>query len=447
VGVSIVQVLISEKTRRRVGVSNSLWKKWKLSANEFYTLSFGGRSLKTRLRRMKGKADELVLPLAQSSDLLLPFSKQVQATFKNNIIKIGPVIGLLTDIHPNYKSMFHEILQSKDYTSHYCFVFSPTDINWGKGEVMGWFFDGKDEQGFRWKKHTLPLPDVIYNRITYRSVEKSAEVKSLFRMAARHSKVKIFNPSFFSKQGIHRLLKNHPLAKDFLPDTRFSAVKRSITQLLAKHDEVFVKPGDGAEGLGIYKISKAGEGFSCHTERRITHFGNLEDLLTAASTEDWKRRYIVQQGIQLIQYNGRNIDFRVNLNKNIANNWVVSGVAGKAAGSESVTTHVRLGGQVYRCGDILNLVFGERSEEFRIKMESAAVTLAQAIEEEIGKPVGELGLDIGIDQDGRVWMFEANSKPGRSIFRYPGMEEEAAQSINLLFEYSYFLAGFGTCDE
>lgn len=312
---------------------------------------------------------------------------------------------------------------------------------------MGWFFDGKDEQGFRWKKHTLPLPDVIYNRITYRSVEKSAEVKSLFRMASRYSKVKIFNPSFFSKQGIHRLLKNHPLAKDFLPDTRFSAVKRSITQLLAKHDEVFVKPGDGAEGLGIYKISKAGEGFSCHTERRITHFGNLEDLLTAASTEDWKRRYIVQQGIQLIQYNGRNIDFRVNLNKNIANNWVVSGVAGKAAGSESVTTHVRLGGQVYRCGDILNLVFGERSEEFRIKMESAAVTLAQAIEEEIGKPVGELGLDIGIDQDGRVWMFEANSKPGRSIFRYPGMEEEAAQSINLLFEYSYFLAGFGTCDE
>lgn len=433
--------------RRRVGVSNSLWRKWKLSEDKFYTLSFGGRSLKTKLKRVKGKEEKLILPPAQSNDLLIPFPKQVQAFLQNNMIKIGPVIGLLTDIHPNYKSMFHEILQSKDYTSHYCFVFSPTDINWGRREVMGWFFDGKGEQGLRWKKHILPLPDVIYNRITYRSVEKSAEVKSLFRMAARHSKVKMFNPSFFSKQGIHRLLKNHPLAKEFLPDTRFSAAKRSITQLLAKHDELYIKPGDGAEGLGIYKISKAGEVFNCHTERQITQYGSLDDLLAMAASEDWKRRYIVQQGIRLIQYNGRNVDFRVNLNKNLKNDWVVSGIAGKAAGAESVTTHVRLGGQVYKCGDILGLVFEEQSEEFRRKIESAAVTLAQAIEEEIGKPVGELGLDIGIDQDGRVWMFEANSKPGRSIFRYPGMEAEAAQSINLLFEYSYFLAGFGAWDE
>ncbi|WP_158587529.1 YheC/YheD family protein [Neobacillus notoginsengisoli] len=391
---------------------------------------------------MKGKKERVILPPEQSDDLLLPFPKQVQATFRNNTIKIGPVIGLMTEIHPNYKTIFHEILQSEDYTNHYCFVFSPFDIDLDSGTVVGRFLDW-DEGERRWHKHTVPIPDVIYNRITYRSAERSSEVKSLFKRIHEDGEVKLFNPHFFSKQTIHKLLQYHPVVKEYLPETRFSATKRTIKQLLQKHDEIFIKPKDGTEGLGIYKITKAGMGYTCHTERQIIHYDSLSLLLNNITATEKARRYVVQQGIHLIQYNGRNIDFRVNMNKNIQNNWVVSGIAAKAAGAESVTTHVRLGGRVYTCNDILTRIFEDEAQKVRNKIEFAAIDLAIAIEEGIGKPVGELGLDIGIAKDGRVWMFEANSKPGRSIFKFPGLEEEGVHSLNLLYEYAYYLAGFG----
>ena len=57
-------------------------------------------------------------------------------------------------------------------------------------------------------------------------------------------------------------------------------------------------------------------------------------------------------------------------------------------------------------------------------------------------PVGEWGLDVAIDEDGRVYVFEANAKPGRAIFRHPNLRSAGRVSANLVVEYAASLAGY-----
>lgn len=58
----------------------------------------------------------------------------------------------------------------------------------------------------------------------------------------------------------------------------------------------------------------------------------------------------------------------------------------------------------------------ERADMIR-KLSVAALTVSRVLNEHIEGFIGEIGFDLGIDQAGKVWMFEANSRPGRSIFR------------------------------
>ncbi|TGV23672.1 YheC/YheD family protein, partial [Mesorhizobium sp. M00.F.Ca.ET.186.01.1.1] len=76
------------------------------------------------------------------------------------------------------------------------------------------------------------------------------------------------------------------------------------------------------------------------------------------------------------------------------------------------------------------------------RVSEASIRLATAIEQAKGIDLGELGLDMGIDIHGHVWMFEANSKPGRSIFKHSRLRQADQESRKLLVDYSCYLANF-----
>ena len=44
-----------------------------------------------------------------------------------------------------------------------------------------------------------------------------------------------------------------------------------------------------------------------------------------------------------------------------------------------------------------------------------ALTTAEALGE-VYPTLGEIGLDVGIDRDGRLWILEVNRQPGRSLW-------------------------------
>lgn len=90
----------------------------------------------------------------------------------------------------------------------------------------------------------------------------------------------------------------------------------------------------------------------------------------------------------------------------------------------------------------LQRMFGDRADEVLANMKKVAIDLALAIERNYPHLLGELGFDLGIDQDEHVWMFEANAKPGRSIFKHPSLRTEGQASIEHILDHCLFLSKF-----
>ena len=154
------------------------------------------------------------------------------------------------------------------------------------------------------------------------------------------------------------------------------------------------------------------------------------------------RGYVAQQGIRLIEIDGCPIDFRFHMHKNGKNQWVVVGIGAKKAGKGSVTTHLKNGGSLLTPEQALDRSFGSRGEEVLRYAKSVAISLAESIEAHQQHIIGELGFDIGIDKDEKVWMFEANAKPGRSIFKHPSLRVEGKASVEHILEHCLYLSKF-----
>ena len=153
-------------------------------------------------------------------------------------------------------------------------------------------------------------------------------------------------------------------------------------------------------------------------------------------------RYVSQQGVRLIEIDGCPIDFRFHMHKNGNNEWVPVGIGAKKAGRGSVTTHIKNGGSLLTPEQALSRTFGERADEMLVKAKEVSIKLSEAIERNFPHTLGELGLDIGIDKDGDIWMFEANAKPGRSIFSHPALRSQGRESLSHILEHCMYLSRF-----
>jgi len=81
----------------------------------------------------------------------------------------------------------------------------------------------------------------------------------------------------------------------------------------------------------------------------------------------------------------------------------------------------------------------EQCERTNEKLRKAAISLSSALERNMEGFIGEIGFDFGIDTLGRVWLFEANSKPGRSIFSHPDLKSFELLTRKLSLSFGLYL--------
>ena len=83
----------------------------------------------------------------------------------------------------------------------------------------------------------------------------------------------------------------------------------------------------------------------------------------------------------------------------------------------------------------------EKVNEIIETIRTVALEAARTLENSIG-PVGEMGVDIGVDRDGHIWFIEANLKPGRQVFSLLRQTRTRMMTIYKPLLYARYLAGF-----
>lgn len=435
----------------------ALCQQLQLRPRQQIILSLGKRAtMATVFQDKKAGENSNVVKMTSSlkEELGVPHGGLIHLKRDGETLRIGPAIGIVTTgvqnnaskpIGPR-SSFFHQLLLAQKGKGVFYFIFSPGDVNWERNTVSAWFLRPKKQGGYEWKKLVTALPDVVYDRIPSRGAEKLPHVQQFKLRLANLSNLPMFNQGFFNKWGVHQLLYPNPEVNQHIPETYTPPSLQLMRTMLRQYPIVYLKPKNGSLGYGIIKVTRAQSGYdvSYHNGSGNVkrHFKTISALFQHIFRTRRISAYLIQQGINLCTYQNRPFDFRVHLHKNQENEWVVSCMAAKVAGAGSVTTHVRTGGMVIPGEEMLTHLFRKQKSVVEERIRSASIRLASAIEDAKGVYLGELGLDMGIDLQGNVWMFEANSKPGRSIFKHARLKEADVASRNLIVDYSRYLANF-----
>ncbi|WP_078429026.1 YheC/YheD family protein [Alkalihalobacterium alkalinitrilicum] len=429
-----------------IHVPYSFLRQKSLIPNTLVELSFGSKAVECHIKINEDCDKTVQLSENIYKQFNIPFESPIHLFYSNGCLSIGPLIGIFTAGFTSSTqnplgqrtSQYTKLLFSQEEIGGFYFVFGHHHIDWENGVIDGYFLkDGN------WKLVTVPFPNVIYNRIPNRRTENLETIQSAKMKFETEYAIPYFNPSFFNKWEIYSRLSKIKSVQTYLPVSLIEPQYDDIQSLLKQYKHLYLKPIEGSHGEEIKQLIKLPDEpyyycrFHDENQIRLRRYSILKRLL--------KDEYplgvndiIVQQGIHLLKIGKHPTDFRIHTNKNIEGQWEVSAIAAKKAGWQSVTTHIHRGGEVISVEELCkNGLFSKEQVE---SLNQAALTLSKVLEQQLEGCIGEIGFDLGIDENSHVWLFEANSKPGRLIFEQGKLKREDIISRELPLEYAIYLS-------
>ncbi|WP_418790443.1 YheC/YheD family protein [Phosphitispora sp. TUW77] len=371
----------------------------------------------------------------------------------------GPIIGLFTvrNYLPDtefgsYEQVLAALAESAEKIYGLIFVFCPEDIDWKKSLVTGYIPNLEPISGNQiWKPVTLPLPDTVYDRIPSRSIESMPEVQEAKSWLMLQLQIPYFNPKFLDKWETHELLQNIQEAAPYLPPTKPVYSHEDIRQFLEKYRSVFLKPSSGSLGRRIINIHQRGLNeyqffFRNRDKQTITgSAAGFTKLIDAITPVMGNKEYIMQKDLHLAKYKGCPFDIRVLAQKDRLGNWRRTKIYVRKAAPENFLSNLSDGGNPESITTVLREVFDadfQADKGIGKDIRQAVNILPTALEEASGMIWAELGLDLGIDHNGRIWLIEINAKPFRSLVSKSGSYKVIERSLMRPLEFAKLLAGF-----
>ncbi len=316
-------------------------------------------------------------------------------------------------------------------------LFAADDVDTENLRVKGW--ELRDDQ---WVLTDAPLPEVVYNRATHAARSKRIAARGTVAWLTEVQRVNLVNcVNSFSKMAVHEALRFFPETADLTPETVRLRSEPDLRGMLERHPVVYAKSDHGSHGSDVVRIRPADGGWEVRGRirgRRVQErFFTLQSLMNFFTLLLGNEAWVLQQGITLPEAKGRIVDLRVVVQKDGEGRWAVPLVMVRRAHPDSVAANISQGGERLLSEEFLEQ-FGAELPMLKGMKETASavsVKVAWALESRVGR-LGEVGVDVGIDQCGRAWVFEANTKPLHS--RFPSLPED--HLVRLPLQYAAFLA-------
>ncbi|MDG5788820.1 YheC/YheD family protein [Evansella sp. AB-P1] len=440
--------LNNKKLGNNCYLSSEKMEELQLKENGKYTLSLGKDSREVIFYELKSEQSTLIISKELFRDVSLD-SAELNIWKQGNTIKLGPVVavfmneGYTTAIGRGKVPMFiHNHEKASMESKCMSYYFSIHDVDWTREKIYGYRWI-KDE----WKKEWMPLPDVLYDYgASFMPWEKELVKEIRTKLKSQIDIRTINSKDYLGKWNLYKALAALPEVQDYLPETKRYQTFQDLVSMLEEHNYIFLKSYYGSRGLEVMSIEKVQNKYIVNFLKQQLEIEKLETLDELKKCIDnflkEDKRYIIQQGIKVLKYKDRRFDIRVLMEKDRKGQWVVGYDSVNLALPESTITTFRGDGRNSYC-DIYDGLL-EQEKDIPIPSEKQihdlATSLCLAIEEQIGY-FGELGLDMAIDETGKLWFIEANTKPDK--FPYPGQAIHAdvgTRPFLCTLEYAKYLS-------
>lgn len=445
---------VDSQDKRTCYLTSEQWRYFGLNnTTEYIILTLGSASVhlkKVIVDSKKMNSYRLYLSKDIESQLYIEQGTVLQIRkIDDERLEIGPYVGIFIN-HEKIKLL----TSGKSVTEYTKFnaackslyglisFFSIENIDWNRKLVQGLV-----RENSRWVFQTLPLPVIIYDR----NVENNSRAESIELRKRLKGICQILNPmAKLRKWETIKAIEKNPKLFSIIPTTIQYENSNDLENSLKLYPSLYLKPDSLSKGKGIFRVSKnQNEKYKIeyrtpeknHTVT-LKHLKDLEILMSQYLEKGGG--YIIQQEINKALFKGNSFDFRALFQKDFQGVWQLSGAAGRIAGKGSIITSPRSGGAVEDLETILKEVFNESfttSNGLYENIVSLGREICLSLEKEFGDCI-ELGLDMAIDINKKIWLIEVNGKPLKVSLKRLGNPEVMARCNRRPIEYAVKLAGF-----
>jgi len=285
------------------------------------------------------------------------------------------------------------------------FYFSPATVNFVNRSIKGKIY----ENG-KWQERIMPFPDVIYNA---GSPEKLAKSKKIIERLK--SEIPFTTNSIGNKWSINERLMEAKEFSNYLIPSEIVRNGETFFKYINSFQKVVFKPTDGRKGKGIYFISKIKDGYEVRKDSNNSFYSKqqLNEFLTDKLSTG---NFIVQPYIQSITRSGQVYDYRLHVQKNGEGKWVITTIYPRIAPKGSIIPNINNGGFTNYLDPFLQQEFKEEAFNIRRTLEHFSLSLASHLDEiqmvQFGEVIDEIGVDVGMDENFKIWIYEVNWRPG-----------------------------------
>ncbi|SFT05001.1 YheC/YheD family protein [Marininema halotolerans] len=211
-------------------------------------------------------------------------------------------------------------------------------------------------------------------------------------------------------------LLNGSMTDCHLPETHLFN-EQLLIQMLHRHKTVYVKPDGGGKGRGIIRIDNlpakqfriyyGKKVFGCHGNPRLKQV--IKNMIP--------KKTIIQQGVPSLTLDKRHYLLRTHLQR-VNQQWQVAGILAAVAPLKEYVANGHRGARSIRVEELfhkyLRLPPAQQNHVLAI-LKRSSIQIAQALAKKYPRQT-EYGIDFGMDQDKKLWVYEANITPGIKSF-------------------------------
>lgn len=284
--------------------------------------------------------------------------------------------------------------------------FSPGKVDFDKMVIEGYIYqDGK------WQKVISRFPDVIYNAGSPEKFKKQQEIINRLKKS-----IPFTTHSIGNKLSVYYRLKLDGTFKDYLIPSHHILSLNQFYQYLNHYRKIVFKPVNGHKGQNITYIEIQSDDKYIIKNQKRNEIINKNELDEYVTNNMKQMRYIVQPYIKSTTKSGNAFDFRLHTQKNGEGKWVITAIYPRIGPAGSIVSNINNGGSTNYLVPFLKQEYGDKHYNIKQYLEQFTLKLAKKMDElqkkYFNETIDELGIDVGLDENDKIWIFEINWRPG-----------------------------------
>lgn len=280
------------------------------------------------------------------------------------------------------------------------FYFTPESVDLEREIIMGKFLINGE-----WVEKETGFPDIIDN------APSRPQDRDLYSKLKKKSPMITYRIG--DKEKVLSLLQKDSKYSKYLIDSKILTSLDDFNEFVEKYEYIILKPKGGNMGKNIFKCFRSKNGFCIQTDKVDKNINSEIELNEFLST--FYDKYQIQEYINSTTFEGHPFDVRLHVQRGKGGSWKIVKIYPRIGLSQKVTSNISQGGGISNLNSFLRNQYIENHNEIWSELRSLSLSLPRDFQKNYTYTLDALGIDVGIDRNGNLKIFEINTYPGSNF--------------------------------